>query len=468
MTAMVWFRNDLRLADNPALTAAVKSGDPVEACFAVTPEQWREHDWSPAKVRLLQASLQSLAEDLARLGIPFHIVRADNFADSERKLEDLCRERRISALHFNEEYALNERARDRRLRDRLQQHDVRVHRYRDQSVTPVTAILTQSNTPYTVFTPYARSWRQWLSEHPVSLYAVPKPQADALAPTPVPDLSSYGEAPDTGVAGGERAAWKRLELFTREAIGDYRALRDFPARTGTSQLSPYLALGVLSGRQCLSAAHEAEAGGANSEGVATWINELCWRDFYLQILHHFPHVSRHRAFKREYDGLSWNRDDKALKAWQEGRTGIPIVDAAMRQLNQTGWMHNRLRMVVAMFLSKNLFQDWRAGERYFMRNLVDGYLPSNNGGWQWSASTGTDSAPYFRLFNPVTQAERFDPQGEFIRRYLPELKHLRGKAVFAPWEHGKSPGDYPPPIVDLKRSRREAIERFKAFKNSLE
>lgn len=468
MTAMVWFRNDLRLADNPALAAACNGNSGVEACFALTPGQWRQHDWSPTKVQLLRGSLESLAQGLANLGLPFHILICDSFADSERQLQQLLSDRKVDTLHFNEEYALNEQARDKRLQSNLEAKGVRTKQYRDQSITPVRDILTQAKTPYTVFTPYSRRWRQWLGENPVRLHPIPRARGDAIPPVSIPDLSDYGQGPSTGIVAGESGAWMRLDDFTSENIESYHDNRDFPARDSTSRLSPYLALGVLSGRQCLVAAGEAEATGSNSEGIATWINELCWRDFYLQIVHHFPRVSRHQAFRQAYDGVVWNQDDNALKAWQDGMTGIPIVDAAMRQLNQTGWMHNRLRMIVAMVFSKNLSLDWRLGERYFMQHLVDGYLPLNNGGWQWSASTGTDSAPYFRIFNPVIQTERFDPQGEFVRFYVPELRDIRGKALFAPWEHGKNPKDYPAPIVDLKRSRREAIERHKALQLSLE
>ena len=224
----------------------------------------------------------------------------------------------------------------------------------------------------------------------------------------------------------------------------------------------YLANGVLSGRQCLIAAKQS---GLSGEGVETWINEIAWRDFYIHILYHYPRVSMGRAFKEETEALAWNTPGEHFEAWKEGRTGIPIVDAAMRQLKATGWMHNRLRMITAMFLTKNLFIDWRLGEAWFMQNLVDGFLASNNGGWQWSASTGTDAAPYFRVFNPVTQSERFDPEGEFIRNWVPELAKLDNKRIHDPSKGGVIPKGYPRPIVDLKESRKEAIARFQALKD---
>jgi len=247
--------------------------------------------------------------------------------------------------------------------------------------------------------------------------------------------------------------------------GRYKEDRDFPAIDGTSLLSPYLASGIISGRQCRQAARDALADGGNSEGLFTWETEIAWRDFYIHILYHYPRVGMHRAFTPETEQLQWNQSEEHMRAWQQGQTGIPSVDAAMRHLRTTGWMHNRLRMVTAMFLSKNLFLDWRLGEAWFMSNLVDGFLASNNGGWQWSASTGTDAAPYFRVFNPVTQGQRFDPEGEFIRHWVPELAKMDSKRIHEPWKGGVLPGGYPRPIVDLKESRKEAIAHFQALKN---
>ncbi|MFE8072678.1 deoxyribodipyrimidine photo-lyase [Marinobacteraceae bacterium S3BR75-40.1] len=466
MTELVWLRNDLRLADNPALRAASESDESLEVCFVLTPEQWRQHDWAQAKVQLLHASLEALAQDLATLGIPFHVLSSTDFDASVGDLEKLCRERQVSRLHFNLEYAVNERQRDRQIKQRLSAKGIQVHAYHDQSVLPVGEVLTQQGTPYTVFTPFFKAWQQTLSEAPVQLYARPSSRGPALHPTPIPRITGFGEAPAARLDGSEKAAHQRLDDFLQERAGRYARDRDFPALDGTSQLSPYLALGVLSGKQCLVAARSAaeEAGAQARKGFDTWISEICWRDFYINILRQFPRVSRHQAFKPETDELTWAPTDERFQAWCEGRTGIPIVDAAMRQLNQTGWMHNRLRMVAAMFLTKNLWIDWREGERYFMQHLVDGYLPSNNGGWQWSASTGTDAAPYFRIFNPVTQSERFDPEGRFIRHYLPELRDLKGKTLFAPWTGRPAGLDYPEPLVNLKETRKQAIAAFKGLK----
>ena len=466
MTQLVWFRNDLRVADNAALTAACKADDPVHACFVVTPEQWQEHDWSPARVQFVIDHANALAEDLAKLGIPMTFLQARRFDDSLEPLTQLCRDQNIARVHFNEEYGVNERRRDKALKQKLDDLDIETCKYRDQTVAPVGDILTQQGEPYSVFTPFSRRWRSWVDETQPAAFPIPKAIADPVEPTRLDEIpDAFRDAPPALVETGEDAAHHQLEAFLSERAGAYKDDRDFPALDGTSQLSPYLANGVLSGRQCLLAARQAQGMGGNQDGLTTWISEIAWRDFYVNILYHYPRVSMHRAFKPETEALAWNPPGEQFEAWKEGRTGIPIVDAAMRQLNETGWMHNRLRMVTAMFLTKNLFIDWRLGEAYFMSKLVDGYLASNNGGWQWSASTGTDAAPYFRVFNPVTQSERFDPKGEFVRHWVPELAKLDNKRIHDPSKGGVIPGGYPRPIVDLKESRKEAIAKFQALKD---
>ena len=465
MTQLVWFRNDLRIADNPALTAACATGEPVRACFLITCGQWQEHNWSAARVQFVLEHANALARELAQLGIPLTFVQADRFADSLNALEDMCQQHEIAQIHFNEEYGINERKRDKQVKDRFAGLGIVVKKYRDQTVAPVGQILTQQNEPYSVFTPFSRRWRRWIDESQPTVYRAPaaigpKVQPEQTETRPAP----FHDAPKPLVAIGENAAHDQLEQFVAERAASYKDNRDFPAVDGTSQLSPYLANGVLSGRQCLIAARQA---GSSSEGLETWINEIAWRDFYIHILYHYPRVSMNRAFKADTEALQWNEPGEHFEAWKEGRTGIPIVDAAMRQLKTTGWMHNRLRMITAMFLTKNLFIDWRLGEAWFMQNLVDGFLASNNGGWQWSASTGTDAAPYFRVFNPVTQSERFDPRGEFIRQWVPELARLDSKRIHEPGRKGGViPKGYPRPIVDLKESRKEAIARFQALKDN--
>jgi len=261
---------------------------------------------------------------------------------------------------------------------------------------------------------------------------------------------------------GEKQADQRLDKFITEKLFDYDKQRDFPAITGTSRLSPYLAAGMISARQCFQAAliENKQQLDSGNKGALTWMSELIWREFYKTILMAAPRVSMNRPYKISADKIKWDFNQKQFDAWKEGRTGYPLIDAAMRQLKQTGWMHNRLRMIVAMFLVKNLFFDWRLGETYFMSQLIDGDLAANNGGWQWCASTGTDAAPYFRIFNPITQSKRFDPEGTFIRQYCPELSLLDNKVIHEPY---RKPIflNYPKPIIELNTKRSKVLAAYK-------
>lgn len=265
---------------------------------------------------------------------------------------------------------------------------------------------------------------------------------------------------------GELHALHLLDHFVNEHLNDYKVSRDIPSILGTSQLSAYLNIGILSIRQCIQALFRQQHGDfiIQSEGQQTWLDELLWREFYQHILFDFPQVSKHLPFKAATQRIDWRDDPVSLEKWQQGQTGIPIVDAGMRQLLATGWMHNRVRMICAMFLTKNLLIDWRKGEQWFMQHLIDGDLAANNGGWQWCASTGTDAVPYFRVFNPVSQSQKFDPNGDYIRRWVPELAHLDAKTIHEPYVKDLTRNlNYPKPIVDLKMSRVRAIEAFQSY-----
>jgi deoxyribodipyrimidine photo-lyase len=296
-----------------------------------------------------------------------------------------------------------------------------------------------------------------------------KQDAMPVRPGAVPEAVAGFESPVAGDLwpAGEGEAQRRLKAFVKRGLEEYKRRRDNPGVEGTSTLSPFLAAGAVSVRQCLAAAMgDAESPEDLGEGAACWVSELVWREFYIHVMAGYPRVCMHRAFLPATERVRWRDDPTGFEAWCLGRTGIPMVDAGMRQLEATGWMHNRVRMVTAMFLTKNLLIDWRRGEQWFMRHLVDWFLASNNGGWQWSASTGTDAAPYFRVFNPVSQGKKFDPEGEYVRRWVPELRGIEGAAVHEPWElppleRGRI--DYPGPIVDLKASRQRAIDAFAAL-----
>jgi len=466
---LIWFRTDLRVRDNTALTAALQAG-PTLAVFLLSPGQWHAHDDAPCKVDFWLRNLRMLQAELRQLNVPLLIRQAEDWRDAPAVLAKLCREQRIGSVHANQEYGLNETHRDEDVAQQLRALGVGFHSHMDRLLLRPGSILTRSGGYFQVFSQFRKVCYQRL--HTALPMTVDLPPAQAplgIDSDPVPvQLPGFATPSATLQAlwpAGEAAALERLEDFADQHLHDYDSQRDLPAKPGTSQLSPYLAAGVLSPRQCLHAALRGNRGEfeTGSNGAITWINELLWREFYTHILVGFPQVSRHRAFRAHTEALPWRQAPQELAAWQQGRTGFPLIDAAMRQLLATGWMHNRLRMVVAMFLTKNLLIDWREGERFFMQYLIDGDLAANNGGWQWSASTGTDAVPWFRLFNPVTQSQRFDPQGRFIRHWLPELADLDDRLIHQPGTAGGllAVADYPPPMVDLAASRERALSAFK-------
>lgn len=466
---LIWLRSDLRLHDNTALAAATTRG-PCVAVYLISPEQWRRHDDAPCKIDFWLRNLTSLSTTLAGLNIPLQIRTAPRWDQAPQVLLTLCRELKIDAVHVNEEYGLNETRRDAEVARVLNAQGIEFHSHLDQLLFKPGSVLTKTGNYFQVFSQFRKVCYNRLHVSLPSLVATPARQAPTgIASDPVPThvegFCPPGEALRAHWPAGENEARRRLDAFVDQHLDDYQHERDFPARPGTSQLSAYLVAGVVSPRQCLHAALQANQGefDSGSAGSMTWINELLWREFYKHILVGYPRVSRHRAFRPETEALAWRDAPQDLAAWKQARTGLPIIDAAMRQLLETGWMHNRLRMVVAMFLTKNLLIDWREGERFFMQHLIDGDLAANNGGWQWSASTGTDAAPWFRIFNPLSQSEKFDRDGSFIKRWLPELNDLDRQQVHNPNAQGGlfNDVDYPAPIVDLSRSRTRALAAFR-------
>ena len=469
MRQLIWLRSDLRVQDNSALAAAMAAG-PTLALYLISPQQWLEHDDAPCKVDFWLRNLRELSAALAALNVPLLIRRAEHWRDAPAVIAELCREQQIDCVQVNEEYGIHESQRDQAVATRLEQHGVQFRRHLDQLLFQPGSILTKSGGYFQVYSQFRKVCYQSLHTALPALVATPPAQAPlGMSSDEVPSAVDGFASPSDSLRqlwpAGEAAASERLTRFAAEQLDAYQNQRDFPALPGTSQLAAYLAAGVLSPRQCLHTAlrHNQGEFDSGSQGVITWINELLWREFYKHILVGYPRVSRHRAFRPETEALPWRHAPDELAAWQEGRTGIPIIDAAMRQLLATGWMHNRLRMVVAMFLTKNLLIDWREGERFFMRHLIDGDLAANNGGWQWSSSTGTDSVPYFRIFNPLSQSQKFDPDGRFIRHWVPELVGLNKRDIHNPAAMGGLFGlaDYPRPIVDLARSRDRALAAFK-------
>lgn len=466
MTALVWYRNDLRVAWHSPLATASRSGLPVRALYLLCERQWDLHEVAPLRRWYVLASLQELGEQLARKGIVLDIVDAGDFAKVPERLADYVRQHQVTHLYCNREYPLNEIRRDRAVAARLREHQVELCGFDDGMLVPPRELKTGQGGWYTVFTPYRRQWETRLETRPPQrtsvrsqgealLFSSPVLQ-QAIARCHVPAVLREQWQP------GEAAARRRLQSFCEQALAHYKRDRDFPALAGTSQLSVALSAGTLSAAECYSRAREALSDRNAREGAGVWISELGWRDFYRQIMANFPRVCRGEPFRPETGLIQWQRDKQLFDAWCEGRTGYPLVDAAMRQLRETGWMHNRLRMVVAMFLTKQLFIDWRWGERFFMQHLIDGDFAANNGGWQWSASTGTDAAPYFRVFNPVRQSQRFDPDGKFIRRWIPALRDLDNKSIHEPWRQPLLAPDYPAPVVSLGGVKENVTRAFRA------
>lgn len=466
---LVWLRNDLRLLDNAVLCSALKhaekSGAAVLVLYIATPETWALHDMAAIKQDLLRRRVVQLQQELTELALPMLAIEGGSYQQVPEIFSTLCQQFELNVF-VQTEYELREQQRDSAVEHLVQQHNGQFIRFDTQCIMSPGDIKTQQGDIYKVFTPFKRTWLAKLREEGVHCYGRPKKISQPKLE--LPDFPPLKDGDDSS-ADWEVAESGVLELmrrFCREKVADYHQQRDFPAQDGTSRLSAYLAIGVISAAQCV-ARLQLEAGEAWSEdksGAGVWLSELIWREFYKHILVAYPQLIKHQPFQHETAGIRWHNNKQLFDAWCNGNTGYPIVDAAMRQLNQTGWMHNRLRMIAASFLVKDLHIDWRWGERYFMSKLIDGDFAANNGGWQWAASTGTDAAPYFRIFNPVTQSERFDPKGDFIRLYVPELSKFTGKAIH--WPHAQPLSAYPKPIVDHAVARKQTLELFAEVKKT--
>lgn len=478
---LIWFRQDLRLHDHTALWHATQKG-PTIAFVVLSPQQWRLHDDAAIKIDFYLRQLSNLQQQLAALNIPLLLLHTAYWQEIPSRLLQLCQQYHIETLHANCEVGYNEQQRDSAVNTLLTAHNITFQCYQDRSLFPLDSIRNQSEQPYQVFGAFKKKCYAQLSIALPTCFAAPEPQAPITAFNftfaTIPSIQAFYPdfiTPHIAWPVGEAQALEQLDAFLQDQLEFYPTERDQPQLSGTSRLSAYLNLGILSIRQCIQALFREQHGQLDFAhlGQQVWLDELLWREFYQHLLHDFPRLSKHQPFQLKTQHIAWRDLNDALvaedlQAWQSGQTGIPIVDAGMRQMLHSGWMHNRVRMIVAMFLSKNLLIDWRVGEQWFMQHLIDGDLAANNGGWQWCASTGTDAVPYFRVFNPISQSEKFDPNGDYIRQWLPELAHLDAKSIHAPYAKSNSTAlalNYPKPLVDLKMSRLRAIETFKALRD---
>ncbi|HEU4375936.1 MAG TPA: deoxyribodipyrimidine photo-lyase [Telluria sp.] len=474
--SLVWFRRDLRAFDHAALHHALTSSNAVYCVFIYDRDILAPLPPTDRRVTFIHASLAELDAELRQLG--GHLIVRHGAAAQE--IARLAAELDVDAVFANHDYEPRAIARDELVAASLERDGRRFVSFKDQVIFEKNEVLTLAGQTFSVFTPYKNAWLRRMAAEPDCLapWAV-EPYAAKLAPAPpghrLPALAEIGFDPaGAAIPAGMSGAAALFEDFIAR-IGAYDEARNYPAVKGPSYLSMHLRFGTLSVRHLVRTVNQLVASGAGGAGAPVWLSELIWREFYAQILFHHPRVTEH-AFKPAYDAIEWETGagaEEAFAAWCEGRTGYPLVDAAMAQLNQTGYMHNRLRMVTACFLVKDLGIDWRWGERYFALHLNDFDLAANNGGWQWAASTGCDAQPYFRIFNPVTQSEKFDAQGLFIKRYLPQLAPLGNKEIHAPWlaprmlleEKGIRLGrDYPEPIVDHAEARVRTLERYAVVK----
>ena len=465
MRSLHWFRNDLRLKDNPALVESARASGGLIAIFVVDSKLMATPAGTTPRHQLLGAVLQSLSAELEDRGVTLLVETGP----PSSVIPAVCQEYEIDQVTWTEDYSPYAMHRDDDLSGRLKEQGIRVRTHKSRVVFDYREVLTKDGRPFSVYTPYWKRWYARLEDQAPTADPLPRLRGLPARPGARKDPASAFQPPTLELpASTEKAAARRLDRFLERNVGAYAVDRDRPDLDGTSRLSPALRFGLLSPRQCvLRALDAARDDPSRQKGATKWINEIAWREFYSAVLATHPSAAQ-RSIQPAYRAIEWNDDPNGLKAWREGMTGYPIVDAGMRQLLRTGWMHNRVRMIVASFLVKDLLIDWRIGERHFFDHLLDGDPASNNGGWQWAASTGHDAAPYFRIFNPTRQGERFDPQGHYVRRWVPELEALAGAAAHRPWETPLMKGGYPEPIVDHAERRSLALERYKAAREAYE
>ena len=471
MSAVIhWFRRDLRVEDNTALAAAARDGSHVIPVFILDDHYGGDHGIGPARFSFLRESLEALSSRLAALGGRL-VLRPGPAA---RALPELLRETGASAVYANSEIGPYPQARDAQAAVAVADAGARLRLFADELLVEPGDLLSGRSEPLRVFTPFWNRWREAEKRDPI-----PAPahlESPPVRSVPIEKVRAWKNLPEQPLRpkGGEVQAGRTLDAFVESRLAVYAADRDAPARNGTSVLSPHLHFGTISARTLRARVLGASGDGSSGDSARRFLSELAWREFFHHLLFHFPEVAV-RSFRPEFDRVEWREDPDALAAWKAGLTGYPFIDAGMRQLSRMHWMHNRARMAVASFLTKDLRIHWSAGERWFAHELADANLANNNGGWQWVAGSGADAAPFFRIFNPVLQGRKFDARGEYVTRWVPELSRVPSSKIHEPWtmtaEEQQEAGchigrDYPAPIVDHAQARRDALELFERIQRS--
>lgn len=483
-----WFKRDLRTLDNHSLSLASQKAKqeniPLICLFIISPEDYEAHLTSACRVDFELRTMEVLRQDLAEKDIPLIVKTIAKRKTVLTEIMEICQELNAKHLFCNIEYEVDELRREEKLVRLGLEKGISVTAVHDDVLVPPGRLESGSGKQYSVYTPWYKTWITHLHSHPELISEHPAPEQnpatarqnfaalfDGLIPAAPENKKLTGKEKQRFGSlwpAGEHEAHIRLQKFLDQRINSYANTRNFPAETSTAVISVHLATGTISARTCVRLARATNGGkrlDTGSDGIRTWISEVAWRDFYKHVLAHWPYVCMSKPFKYEYSNIRWEYNDDHFAAWCQGRTGYPIVDAAMRQMKATGWMHNRCRMIVASFLAKHLLLDWRQGEKFFMESLIDGDFASNNGGWGFSASCGVDPQPYFRIFNPLLQSEKFDVEGEYIRKWIPELKDIEGKAVHDPYGRGQgklaAKNGYPERIVAHKEARERCLQRYK-------
>lgn len=453
---LVWYRSDLRVYDHAPLVSAVEearsSQGRVHATFIYSEAQLRGHDNGPTRLAVVQTAVERLKQALQERGITLKVIHSESWLNGVEALIEYCKTHNIHRVYGHREPGYNELQRDAYFASLAQSANI-VHKvWEDACLVPPEQLLNGQGGFYKVFTAYKKRWLATIADYLSAPLSAPQVVAQ-VSPQADEPWQRFEWTNPLNIPVTEQQAQERIETFMARS-GDYGKERDLPSVNGTSQLSVALSIGTISSRQIM--AHSLHR---RDEGTQKWVSEIIWREFYKYLLYWRPELCLHKPFDKKWDAFPWQHDDATLVRWQQGKTGVPIVDAGMRQLTETGWMHNRVRMITAMYLVKILKQDWRLGEAWFAQQLADYDFASNNGGWQWCASTGVDAAPYFRIFNPYQQAKRFDPEGRYIRTYVKELANLPATSFHK--ETALPVASYPKPVCNYAEERSRTLEQFK-------